>query len=84
MTNKEKKLWTARLRPFWKLRDKAHDKFRKREMEIEKLMKKATGEDLEFFYTDEGACVGIGHSDVERRSSKKEDYFPLVHDIWLM
>jgi len=76
MNKAEKKLWIDRLKPFWELREKAYDKFRKREHEIEKAIKKAAGEDLEFFYVD-GECVGIGHADWKRRKKGKA-YFPLI------
>ena len=84
MNKEEKKLWIKRLKPFWKLREKAYDKFRQREYEIEKAIKKATGEELEFFYGDmhEG-CMGIGHTEYERRK-KGVGYFPLLHDRELM
>lgn len=84
MTNKEKKLWIERLKPFWKLREKAYSKLRKRELEIEKAMKHATGENLMFFYGEmhEG-CSGIGHYDYERRE-KGVGYFPLIHSSELM
>lgn len=75
MTLKEKKDWAKKLKPFWILRNIAYDKFRKREAEIEKVMSKLTKEELEFFYSD-GECVGIGHSDWERRKAGK-NYFPL-------
>lgn len=84
MTNKEKKQWIERLKPFWEQREKAYDKFRKREFEIEKAIEKATGEVLEFFYGDmhEGCC-GIGHSDYKRRK-KGVGYFPLINNRELM
>lgn len=82
MTNKEKKQWIEHLKPFWEQREKAYDKFRKREFEIEKAIEKATGEDLEFFYVD-GECVGIGHFAFSRRKEGK-DYFPLINDRELM
>jgi hypothetical protein len=77
MTRKDKKIWIKKLRPFWILRNLAYDKFRKREMEIEKVMKKMTREDLEFIYCDGEAC-GIGHADYNRRTGKNS--FPLIHD----
>lgn len=78
MKLEERKNWTKKLHPFWVLRNLTYDKFRKREQEIEKVMKKMTGEDLEFFYV-EGECVGIGHKDWVRRK-KGKNYFPLIHD----
>ena len=84
MTNQEKKKWINRLKPFWKLREEAYNKFRKREYALEEAIKKATGEDLEFFYGDmDMGCCGIGHSDYERRK-KGRGYFPLIHDNELM
>ena len=84
MTNADKKKWLNKLRIYWQVRDAHYTEFRKQEWNIEKRMKKETGEELEFFYTDEGSCVGIGHSDYNRRSSKKKNYFPLFHDLDLM
>ncbi len=84
MNKEEKKLWIKRLKPFWKEREKAYSKFRKREFEIEKAIKKATGEELEFFYGDmDMGCCGIGHTDYKRRK-KGVGYFPLLHDRELM
>ena len=41
-------------------------------------MKEELGEELEFFYVD-GDCVGIGHTDWDRRKEGKK-YFPLFHN----
>lgn len=79
MTPKERKSWIKKLKPFWIFREIAHNKFRKREHEIEKAMSKLCKEELEFFYSD-GGCCGIGHADLSRRYCHKKNYFPLIHD----
>lgn len=78
MTKAEKKKWAKKLKGYWALREMAYGKFRLREAELEEAMKKDLGENLEFFYGDmhEG-CLGIGHSDWERRE-KGKNYFPLI------
>ena len=78
MTNKQKSIWRKKLIKYWMLRGEAETKFRKYELELEKKMKEELGEELEFFYGDmhEG-CLGIGHSDYNRRDSKKPNHFPL-------
>ncbi len=80
MTKAEKKAWIKTLKHYWKLREEMYSAFCKNERGIEDMMKKELGEELEFFYGDmhEG-CLGIGHADLDRRSSKKRGYFPLFH-----
>ena len=84
MTNRQKLIWRKKLIKYWMLRDKAETKFRKYELELEKKMKEELGEELEFFYGDmhEG-CFGIGHSDYNRRDSKKPNHFPLFTENFL-
>jgi len=82
MTTKEKKKWMEKLKPYWASREVFYNTFKRKEREIEKRMKKDLGEDLEFFYTEEGSCVGIGHADYNRRK-KGKNYFPLFQDIEL-
>jgi len=85
MNKAEKKKWIRKLRPFWKNRKLHYSIFRQAEFALEKKMKKELGEDLEFFYGDmhEG-CLGIGHTDYNRRNSKKKGYFPLFQNSEFM
>jgi hypothetical protein len=77
ITNKEKRKWLKKLRPFLASREIHYGMFKQAEFDIEKKMRKELGEELEFFYVD-GECVGIGHCDWERRK-KDKNYFPLFH-----
>ena len=81
MTKKDYRKWDKKLVRYWKMRKVVLGKFKKEECKIEKLMKKETGMNLEFFYTEDGECRGIGHEELERRDKKRPDYFPLIHDL---
>lgn len=76
--SKKYKNLVKKLKPFWKEWEKAWGIFRDKEMEIEKRMSKEIGENLEFFYGDEGGCAGIGHRNISRRNHNRKDYFPLI------
>ena len=81
MTKSEKRRWVTKLKKYWNRRDVALSAFHKIEGFIESEMYKELGEKLEFFYGDmhEG-CLGIGHTDYDRRDSKKRGYFPLFQE----
>ena len=82
MTKKDYKKWVKRLKKYWKMREIELTKFLTKERKIEKLMQKEIGEQLEFIYTDEGTCSGIGHEDWGRRNHKRKDYFPLILGLY--
>lgn len=64
MTLKDKRKWKRKLRKYWKLWLTMHDEWRKNEGQLEDMMKKETGKELEFIYGDmDMGCIGIGHID---------------------
>jgi len=79
MTKEEYNRWVQKLKKYWQMWGEEYEKFLMKERQIEELMRKEIGEELEFFYID-GSVAGIGHSDWSRHSPKHKKYFPLIHD----
>lgn len=74
---KNKKNLIKKLKPFWKKHNKLDLDYHKKEEGLTKEMNKklGLGVKLEFFYSIDGECLGIGAA--KHKNRKK---FPLIYD----
>ena len=77
LTKEEVEKITEKLKPYWKKFEDLTAEHSDKIMKLQKKMNKELSYQilLEFFYSDDGECVGIG----AKKYSERE-FFPLIHD----